>query len=425
MKIKGENKPLKGEITVPGDKSISHRSIMLGAISNGETIVSNFLMGQDCISTINCFRKLGVNIEIKEERIIIDGVGLNGLKEATTSLDVGNSGTTIRLISGILSGQNFSTTITGDDSIKKRPMKRIMKPLSLMGGNITGIDNNYPPLKINPVDSIKGITYHQPIASAQVKSAILLAGLYANEETKVVQPSLSRDHTERMLKHFGGDINTSGKMVTLKPKKILKGKEVLVPGDISSAAFFIVGGLITKGSQLTIRDVGLNETRIGIIEVLKNMGGYIKVENKRLVNNEPIGDITVEYSELKGVAIKGDIIPKLIDEIPIIAVAASVAKGTTIIKDAEELKVKESNRLDAMVKELKKMGADIKGLDDGMIISGVDKLKGAKVETYKDHRIAMSLAIASSIADGESEIDNIDSIDISFPGFFDLLNKIK
>ncbi len=347
MIIRGGNLLIKGEVRVPGDKSISHRAIMIGSIAEGKTVIHNFLMGEDCLSTVDCFRKLGVNIFISDEDVIVEGVGLYGLKESKDILYVGNSGTTIRLISGILAGQNFSSTITGDESIQKRPMDRIINPLKMMGANISGLLNKFPPLRIKPTKKLIGIEYRQPIPSAQVKSCILLAGLYADSDTKILQPSMSRDHTERMLKYFGANIVTKDNEVYLKPGNKLIGKEIYIPGDISSAAFLIVGTLILKGSKLLIRDVGLNETRTGILDVLIRMGGRIKILNERNLNNEPVGDILVEYSELKGIDIKGNMIPRLIDEIPIIAVAATQARGTTVIKNAEELKVKESNRIKA------------------------------------------------------------------------------
>lgn len=425
MIINGGNIKLKGEIEVPGDKSISHRAIMLGAIAEGKTIINNFLHGDDCLSTIRCFRDMGVNISFNENNIVVNGVGLRGLSKPEDTLYVGNSGTTIRLISGILSGQNFDTEITGDNSILKRPMYRVIKPLKKMGANIYGEDDKFPPLIIKPVKFIKGIKYELPVASAQVKSCILLAGLYSNEYTEIIQPSISRDHTERMLKYFGADIKENGNNISLSPKNKLKGNIINVPGDISSAAFFIVAALVLEGSEITIKNVGLNETRTGILDVLKKMNANIKVDNIRVENNEPIGDIYVKYSNLIATEISGDIIPRLIDEIPVIAVAASLADGETIIKDAKELKVKESNRISAMVKELKKMGVNIEELEDGMVIRGSEKLYCSRIETYNDHRVAMSLSIAALYAKGKSELNEIDSISVSFPNFFDIIKKIK
>lgn len=424
MIINGGNIRLKGEIEVPGDKSISHRAIMLGAIAEGKTVIKNFLHGDDCLSTIRCFQDMGVNISFSENNVVVDGVGLKGLSKPENALYVGNSGTTIRLMSGILSGQDFNTEITGDNSILKRPMYRIIKPLKKMGADIYGKNDKYPPLIINPVKNIKGIKYELPVASAQVKSCILLAGLYSNEKIEIIQPSISRDHSERMLKYFGVDIEENGNCISLNSENKLKGNIINVPGDISSAAFFIVAALILEGSELSIKNVGLNVTRTGILDVLKKMNANIKVENIRVENNEPIGDIYVKHSNLIATEISGDIIPRLIDEIPIIAVAASLADGETVIKDAKELKVKESNRISAMVKELKKMGVNIEELEDGMVIRGSDKLYCSRIETYNDHRVAMSLSIAALYAEGESELTEIDSISVSFPNFFDNIKKI-
>ncbi|EOD01337.1 3-phosphoshikimate 1-carboxyvinyltransferase [Caldisalinibacter kiritimatiensis] len=424
MKITGGNVKLRGEITVPGDKSISHRAVMFGAIAEDDTIIKNFLMGNDCLSTVQCFRDLGVEIDIQDNIVKVKGVGLKGLKRPKKILNVGNSGTTIRLLSGILAGQNFISHITGDDSIQKRPMDRIITPLRKMGASIKGVDDKYAPLQIEPADNLKGITYRQPVASAQVKSCIMLAGLYADGITRVIQPSISRDHTERMLNYFEYDVVIKGKHVILNKTTKLKGKEIIVPGDISSAAFFIVGALILKGSRIVIKQVGLNPTRTGVIDALKKMGGNIKIVNYRFVNNEPIGDIFVEYSQLKGIEISGDLIPRLIDEIPVLAVAASVAEGTTIIRNAEELKVKESNRITAVVNELKKMNVDIEELDDGMIIKGSKNIQTANLDTYKDHRITMALTILALYAKGESIINNTESVSISFPKFYEVLGEI-
>jgi len=424
MKISGGSISLRGNISMPGDKSISHRAAMIGSLAEGETIVDNFLMAEDCLSTVSCLKEMGVNFSFADKRLAIEGVGLKGLKKPKRELYVGNSGTTIRLLSGILVGQDFISIISGDQSIMKRPMDRIIEPLGLMGAKISGVEGGYPPLDIEPSATLEGISYKQRVASAQVKSSILLASLYAEGTTHIIQPSLSRDHTERMLKYFGIDVLAKEKDIFIKKVKKITGRRISVPGDISSAAFFIVGGLILKNSKLTIRDIGLNETRTGIIDVLKAMGGKIELSNYRVVNNEPIGDILVEYSKLKGLEIKGDIIPRIIDEIPIIAVAASLAEGTTIIRNAEELKLKETNRIKAVVNELRKMGVDITELEDGMIINGGNKLTSAELHTYKDHRIAMALTMASLSADGESEIMETESVNISFPSFFDLLEEI-
>lgn len=424
MDIRGGKVSLRGDINAPGDKSISHRAIMMGSISKGKTEIYNFLMSEDCLHTIQCFKDMGVKIDVTDDKITVYGKGLKGLVAPKDVLYVGNSGTTIRIMSGILAGQEFETEISGDRSILDRPMDRIIKPLSLMGADIKGKYNKYPPLIIKPSNNIKGIEYYQTIASAQVKSSILFLSLFAEGITKVIQPSKSRDHTEKMMKYFGVDIKEKDREVIVNPQEKPVGKEIYVPGDISSVAFFIVGALILKGSSLTVRNVGYNKTRAGIIEVLKKMGGNLEVFNLRKVNNEPIVDIKVKYSHLKGIEIKGDIIPRLIDEIPIIAVAASCAEGRTIICDAEELKYKESNRIEAIVNELFKMGIDISKTDDGMVINGVDNINKAELLSYSDHRIAMSLIIASLKSNGLCKIDDISSIKTSYPEFFKVLNKI-
>lgn len=424
MNIQGGNISFMGEINAPGDKSISHRIIMLGAISQGITIGYNFLFSEDCINTINCLRDLGVDINIYNDKVIINGVGLYGLKKPEKELYVGNSGTTIRLLTGILSGQKFQTIITGDKSIKKRPMKRIIEPLSMMGANITGEDNNYPPLIVLSSEKLNSITYNQRVASAQVKSSIMFLSLYTEGKTKIVQPAKSRDHTERMMKYFGVNVVEEYNTVVIDSNIKPKGKEIFIPGDISSIAFFMVGSLILRDSHVIIRNVGYNETRIGIIDILKEMGGNIELYNIREVNNEPIVDIELRTSKLNGVEIKGDMIPKVIDEIPILAVAAACSEGRTIIKDAEELKVKESNRINAIVEGLFNMGVDIKEIEDGMVINGTDKLKSGKIKTYNDHRITMAMIIAGLKADGITCIDDISSIKTSYPDFFKTLNQL-
>lgn len=414
---------LKGEVTIPGDKSISHRAIMLGALSLGTTEVTNFLQGADCLSTIDCFRQLGINIENKQDRILIHGKGIDGLLAPTAILDAGNSGTTIRLISGILAAQPFETTLTGDASIQKRPMKRIMEPLSMMGADIKSLHHNdCAPLIIHG-QSLHGIHYHSKVASAQVKSAILLAGLYGDTETKVTEPILSRNHSEIMLRTFGANVNTENTTVTISPHPLLEGQKVHIPGDISSAAYFIAAGLLVPGSDILIKNVGINPTRSGIIDVAKAMGGNITLLNENY-DGEPTADLHITYSRLHGTTIEGDIIPTLIDELPVIAVMAAVASGTTIIKDAAELKVKECNRIDVMVENLSAMGCDITGTDDGMIINGSDHLTGAVIQPYDDHRIAMSFAVASLIAQGETEIINSDCVAISYPEFYSDLARL-
>ena len=414
--------PLKGEITVPGDKSISHRGIMLGALANGTTSITNFLKGADCLSTISCFQKMGIEIEETESEILVHGKGLHGLSAPTEILDAGNSGTTTRLISGILAGQNFSCDLTGDASIQKRPMKRIMTPLSMMGADITSVHNNgCAPLHIKGAP-LKGISYQSPVASAQVKSCVLFAGLYADGKTSVTEPFLSRNHSELMLSSFGASIETCGTTATIKPEPVLTAQKVEVPGDISSAAFFIAAGLLIPDSELLIKNVGINPTRDGILRVCKRMGANLELLNTRTQCGEPVADVLVKHSELNGTVIEGDLIPTLIDELPVIAVMAACANGETIIRNAEELKVKESNRLEIIVHHLSEMGCDITGTEDGMIIRGGKPLHGAVLDSYLDHRIAMSFAVAGLVADGETEITNADCVNISYPGFYrDLL----
>lgn len=415
-------KNLSGEINIPGDKSISHRSVMLGSLAKGDTVVHGFLQGADCLSSISCFRAMGIDIENENDKVIIHGRGLRGLKKPDSILDVGNSGTTIRLMSGILAAQGFDVEVDGDASIRKRPMGRIMTPLSLMGADIKSKNNNgCAPLLISG-RSLKGIHYDSPVASAQVKSGVLFAGLYAEDETSVTEPYVSRNHTELMLKDFGADIITSGKTVTVKPAEELYARRIDVPGDISSAAYFIAAGLITEGSLLTIKNVGINPTRDGMIEVCRMMGADMDVDEIDNGSAEPVADITVRTSSLKGCVIGGELIPRLIDEIPAIAIMACFADGQTVIKDAAELKVKETNRIDTIVNNLKAMGADIEATEDGMIINGGRALHGAVIDSKLDHRIAMSFAIAGLNADGETEIVGSECVDISFPGFFEKLN---
>lgn len=415
--------PLKGEITIPGDKSISHRAVMFGALSKGTTEVTNFLQGADCLSTIDCFRRLGVEIENTTDKILVHGKGLHGLKKPDSILDVGNSGTTTRLISGILAGQNFETVLNGDDSIQSRPMKRIMEPLKLMGADITSIyGNNCAPLRITG-SSLKGIHYTSQVASAQVKSCILLAGLYADGTTSVTEPTVSRNHTEVMLRGFGANINCQGKTASILPTPELFGQKIEVPGDISSAAYFIAAGLIVPGSEILVKNVGVNPTRDGLIHVCEAMGADITLLNKRENGGEPVADILVRHSNLKSTTIQGAIIPTLIDELPMIAVMACFAKGTTIIKDAAELKVKESDRISVMADNLSRMGAHITATEDGMIIEGGYPLHGTEIDSHLDHRIAMSFAVAALASEGETTIKDADCVKISYPDFYkDLLN---
>ena len=417
-------KRIKRSITVPGDKSISHRAIMLSSIAEGESKIYNFLMGDDCLNTIECFRKMQVPIEITESEIKIKGVGLRGLKKPDEILDVGNSGTTIRLMCGILAGQDFDCEITGDDSIQNRPMDRIIAPLRQMGSMIEGTKRRgYAPLKIQK-SGLTAIDYNMPVASAQVKSAILLASIYAAGTTSILEIHKSRDHTERMLNYMGANIKQDGLSIFSDPIDKLYAKEIYVPGDISSASFFLVLGAIAENAEITIENIGLNPTRTGIIDVLEQMGAHIKISNERILNGEPVGDIHVTNSDLRGMEIGGDIIPRLIDEIPIIAVAATFAEGTTTIRNAEELKIKESNRIAAMVTELKKMGADIEETHDGMIIHGRDTLRGGRVESHNDHRIAMALAVAGLISEEGATINNSHCVTVSFPDFFDILDRM-
>lgn len=424
LKLQKKLKGLSGEIKIPGDKSISHRSVMFGSIAYGETRVTNFLPGDDCLSTISCFRKLGVIIEESENEVRIIGNGFEGLEEPDEVLDVGNSGTTIRLLLGILSGRPFFSSLIGDNSIGKRPMTRVTVPLAKMGARIDGRKNGaYTPIAIRG-GSLTPMHYQLPVASAQVKSAILLAGLQADGETTVVEPAETRDHTERMIRQFGGEIQKDHQGIRLKGGQRLTAATIDVPGDISSAAFFLVAGAIVPGSEVILKHVGLNPTRTGIIEVLKNMGANFQINQYEDNSFEPVGDIVIKTSSLKGTVIEGDLIPKLIDEIPIIALLATQAEGKTVIRNAEELKVKETNRIDTVVRELKILGAEIEATDDGMIIYGKCKLHGGTVSSHGDHRIGMMLAIAALQCDDEVVLENPEAISVSYPNFFTHLNSL-
>ena len=415
---------LKGEVSIPGDKSISHRAVMFGSLAEGTTEVTNFLQGADCLSTISCFRILGIEIENTSQRILIHGKGLHGLTEPSDTLDTGNSGTTTRLISGILAGQRFTTILNGDASIQTRPMKRIITPLSIMGADITSLKgNDCAPLRICG-GQLHGIAYKSPVASAQVKSCVLLAGLYADAPTSVTEPVLSRNHTELMLAGFGAHVASSGTTATIEPEPDLNGMKIEVPGDISSAAYFLAAGLMIPNSEILIKNVGINPTRDGILRVAKEMGGDITILNEKTSGGEPTCDLLVRSSSLKGVTIGGKIIPTLIDEIPMIAVMACFAEGITTIKDAQELKVKESNRIDTVVTNLKAMGAHIEATDDGMIIEGGYPLHGAVIDSHLDHRIAMSFAIGALGADGETRIEGAECVKISYPEFYQTLEKL-
>lgn len=414
---------LHGEITVPGDKSISHRAVMFGSLAKGTTRITHFLEGADCLSTISCFRKMGIDIENNNGEILVHGKGLRGLSSPTDILDVGNSGTTTRLISGILAGQNFVSELTGDDSIQSRPMKRIMTPLLSMGADITSIKgNNCVPLRIAG-HPLKAIHYDSPVASAQVKSCVLLAGMYSDGVTSVTEPVLSRNHTEIMLNYFGAQVTSEGTIASIVPEPSLHAREITVPGDISSAAYFIAAGLLVPGSEILLKNVGINPTRDGLLRVCKDMGADITMLNVNM-DGEPTADLLVRTSSLHGTTVGGEIIPTLIDEIPMIAVMAAFAEGTTIIKDAKELKVKESDRILVMAENLSRMGADITPTDDGMIIHGGKPLHGAVIDSYLDHRVAMSFAIAGLLCDGPLSIKGGDCVKISYPEFYEDLYRL-
>lgn len=416
MEIKKQTS-LRGSVLVPGDKSISHRAVMFGSLAEGTTSISHFLTGADCLSTIACFRKMGIHIEETDGRILVHGKGLHGLSQPDQMLDVGNSGTTARLICGILSGQSFSSELNGDASIQSRPMKRIMTPLKAMGADIVSLTgNDCAPLRING-KPLHAIHYNSPVASAQVKSCVLLAGLYADGITSVTEPVLSRNHTEIMLNHFGAEVVSSDTTASVRPEPSLKAREILVPGDISSAAYFIAAGLLTPNSEILLKNVGINPTRDGMLRVCRDMGADITLLNERR-EGEPTADLLIRSSSLHGTTIEGTIIPSLIDEIPMLAVMAAFAEGTTIIRDAQELKVKESNRIAVMADNLKRMGADMEATDDGMIINGGRPLHGAVIDSHLDHRVAMSFAVAGTICEGPLSIQGAECVRISYPDFY-------
>jgi len=418
-------KAVKGEISVPGDKSISHRSIILGSIADGTTTVTGFLRGEDNMATLNAFRAMGVKIEDDGITLKISGRGLHGLAEAEDVIDCGNSGTSIRLLTGLLSGQAFFSVLTGDRYLRKRPMKRVVTPLAAMGARIAGrAGGEKAPLAITG-GSLAAIAYDSPVSSAQVKSAILLAGLYADGETIVTEPHLSRDHSERMLRHFGADIEPYGTEVRIRGGRELNAQEIIVPGDISSAAFFMVAGLIVPGSELLIRGVGVNPTRTGIIDILTLMGGRITLQNQREVSGEPVADILVQSSSLHGIEISGDLVPRAIDEFPVISVAAAMASGRTVVKDAHELRVKETDRIRAMATNLRLGGVLVEETDDGMTVYGSEKFTAFHADSCGDHRIAMSMLIAGLVADGSCTVDDTDCIATSFPNFFSLLEQVS
>ena len=416
---------VKGEISVPGDKSVSHRSIMLGSIAKGVTTVSGFLRGEDNMATLNAFRAMGVRIEDDGVTLRIHGNGIHGLSEAEDVIDCGNSGTSIRLLTGLLAGQSFFSVLTGDKYLRKRPMKRVVTPLAAMGAKIGGrAGGEKAPLGITG-SPLKGISYVSPVSSAQVKSAILLAGLYAEGETVVREPHLSRDHSERMLKHFGADIDANGTEVRIRGGRELSAQEIAVPGDISSAAFFMVAGLIVPGSELLIKGVGVNPTRTGIIDILRLMGGSITLLNQREVSGEPVADILVQSSALTGIEISGDLVPRAIDEFPVISVAAAMASGRTVVRDARELRVKETDRIKAMADNLRLAGVLVEEAEDGMTVYGADAFKAFHADSCGDHRIAMSMLIAGLAADGPCTVDDTECIATSFPNFFSLLEQVS
>jgi len=422
-KLIKKSEGIRGETSVPGDKSISIRSVIFGSIAEGDTTITGLGTGGDIQSAVGCLKQLGVSFEEKNNSVIIHGKGLYGLSKPSTVIDVGNSGTTIRLLTGVLAGQKFESTITGDNSIQNRPMKRITNPLKLMGAEIKGKnDNNYAPLTITG-KRLKAIKYVSPIASAQVKSSIMLASLYADGITQILEPYKSRDHSERMMAFMGGNVTVDGNNISIEGGQKLIGREIFVPGDISSAAFFIAGALIVNNSEILLKDIGVNPTRTGIIDVLKRMGANIYLQNIREINNEPVADILVKSSKLKGIEIFRETIPRVIDEIPILSVVAALSEGETIIKDAGELRVKETDRIKAVVTNLKRLGADVKELSDGIIINGPNKLRGAELESFGDHRIALAFSVAGLNADGNTIIKDAEWADISFPGFFSILKN--
>lgn len=421
-------KPLRGTLTVSGDKSISHRAVMLGSLATGTTEIEGFLPGEDCLSTIRCFRSMGVQIEQNGSSVKVFGRGLRELTAPAGILDCGNSGTTTRLLSGVLAAQHFNSVLSGDASIQRRPMKRIMIPLRAMGADITSVSgNDCAPLSVHG-KQLYGIHFNSPIASAQVKSAVLLAGLYASGQTTVTEPALSRDHTERMLRSFGAKVLTGNfedrPSVTVTETQNLYGTEISVPGDISSAAFFLVGASIVPGSEVVLRNVGINPTRDGVISALRAMGAKIEVLDVRNEDSEPAADLLVRYAPLHGTEIGGELIPRLIDELPVLAAAAAVAEGRTVIRDAAELKVKESNRIRTMAEGLSRLGAKVEETEDGLIIDGGAALHGGAVESYSDHRIAMSFAILSLVTDGEVRISDPDCVNISAPTFYEDLKSL-
>ena len=422
-----KSKNLKGHVTIPGDKSISHRSIILSSLAEGTSEISGFLKGEDCLATLNSFKKMGVKIEEQDEKISVHGVGLHGLKKPTENLYLGNSGTSMRLLAGLLSGQKFSTILTGDSSLSSRPMKRILEPLKEMGASITASANTAP-LYIKPSNKLNGISYELPIASAQVKSCILLAGLYADSNTQVIESYLTRDHTEKMFKKFGIEIDESykdsKKIIKISPPRKLNPSTLNIPGDFSSASFFIVAGLIIPNSEITLKNVGINSSRTALIKVLTQMGANIKIKNIK-DDYEKTADIEIKTSNLKAIVLDEELIPNLIDELPILFIAASFARGKTIIRGVEELRTKESDRLEAMSNSLRVLGVESKSYSDGIDITGKSSLKSSVIiDSFGDHRIAMASSIACSMLEGENIIKNVENIQTSFPNFIETCGSL-
>ncbi|MXZ13222.1 MAG: 3-phosphoshikimate 1-carboxyvinyltransferase [Candidatus Dadabacteria bacterium] len=420
--LKEKPRAFSGDITLPGDKSISHRAVILGSLAHGKTRAKGFLASRDTLATANAFRSMGVEVAVGAGEVEISGKGLFGLEAPRETIDAENSGTTARLLSGVLSAQSFPSTITGDSSLRRRPMSRVTVPLRRMGARISG-EGKTLPLRITGSE-LRGIDYESPVASAQVKSAILLAGLYAAGRTSVTEPERTRDHTERMLRHFGVPVETEGTCVSVSPGAEFSGTEIEIPSDISSAAFFIVAALINPGSEIMVKNVGLNPLRTGALDILREMGADISVENLRERCGEPVGDIIARHCALSGVRIGGESVSRAIDELPVISVAACFAEGETVISDAGELRVKETDRISAMAGELSKLGADIRETQDGMVINGVEELCGARCGSRGDHRVAMSLAVAATRARGETVIEDAGCVSISFPGFLSFFEAL-
>jgi len=425
MKIKiSPVKKIVGEITVPGDKSISHRALMIGALALGSTRIKGISESDDCNYTAKAFRDMGINIRREPDVTIVEGKGLHGLKRPRDPLYAGNSGTTMRIMAGILAGQDFESTLTGDAGLSVRPMKRVVEPLSMMGVKISAKgDGEYPPLTIAGGE-VRPIIYKSPIASAQIKSAILFAGLYSKGTTKVIEPVRSRDHTERMLKYFGAEVKIFGEGVSVRGGRELKARALEIPGDISSASFFMVAATLLKGSRIKIRNVSINPTRTGILKVLSEMGSDVRIVNKKRQAPEPAADIIVKYSKTRGITIAKDLVPSIIDELPIIFVLASLSKGVTIVEGVGELRVKETDRIASMQNGLRAMGVDFRTEGDDVVIEGTGSLKGTLLKSFGDHRTCMALAVAALAAEGDSEIDGMESVSKSFPSFFDVLNKL-